>query len=123
MSIMSYDEVKSGFSSSRYAACRNMFMILNNGHNNIMSESSDQAFAYEAWEGAYTEPVEDLMLELVTLIFMAGRGSQKTVDYHKEKISKILSINNLDDMLENVTEDDKGDILYDLKLLGFLYKS
>lgn len=88
-----------------------------------MSESSDQAFAYEAWEGAYTEPVEDLMLELVTLIFMAGRGSQKTVDYHKEKISKILSINNLDDMLENVTEDDKGDILYDLKLLGFLYKS
>ncbi|MCS3430446.1 hypothetical protein [Klebsiella sp. BIGb0407] len=117
---MSYDEARSGFSYSSYSYCRHVIGNLKNDPQYVMPEGSDQTFAYEAWEGAYSEPVEDLMLELFTLIFMAGRGSQKTVNYHKEKISKILSINNLSNMLENVTEDDKTDILSDLQLLELI---
>ena len=117
---MSYYEIRSDFADASYSACRNVATILNKNPNYIMPEGSDQAFAYEACEGSYSEPVEDLMLELVTLIFMAGRGSPVTVNYHKDKISKILSINNLDNMLENVMEDDKTYILYDLELLGFI---
>lgn len=60
------------------------------------------------------------MLELVTLIFMAGRCSDQTVKFHTDIILKILSENDLFEMLKDVTEDDKNEILNDLRLLGFI---
>ncbi|WBL74111.1 Imm2 family immunity protein [Serratia liquefaciens] len=122
MNVMSYDEIRSSFAYSSYAYCRNFLNLRKNGDNHSVCDTSDQAFAYESLEGSFVEPIECLMLELVTLIFMAGRCSDITEKFHKDIILKILSKNELSEMLKNVTEDDKNEILNDLRLLGLITK-
>lgn len=122
MSVMSYDEIRSSFAYSSYAYCRNILNLLKRGGNHSVCATSDQAFAYESLEGSFEKPIECLMLELVTLIFMAGRCSDKTVKFHTDIILKILSENDLFEMLKDVTEDDKNEILNDLRLLGLIDK-
>ncbi|TQI83131.1 immunity protein Imm2 of predicted polymorphic toxin system [Serratia marcescens] len=120
MSVMNYDEIRNSFAHSSYVYCREIIDLLKDGDNHGVCDTSDQAFAYESLEGSFEEPIECLMLELVTLIFMAGRCSDKTVKFHTDIILKILSENDLFEMLKDVTEDEKNEILNDLRLLGFI---
>lgn len=122
MNVMSYDEIRSSFAYSSYVYCREIIDLLKDGDSHGICDTSDQAFAYESLEGSFVEPIECLMLELVTLIFMAGRCSDITEKFHKDIILKILSTNNLSEMLKNVTEDDKNEIVNDLRLLGLIDK-
>ncbi|MDX6916967.1 hypothetical protein R9X49_17805 [Pectobacterium carotovorum] len=123
MSTQAYDEIKSNFAHACYAYCRNMVSHSIEGNIEMDMNFPEQGFAYEALEGSFSEPIEDLMLEIITIIFMGGRCMPKTEHYHKEKVLDILSKNNLKEMTKCLSENDKKELLYDMKILGLVEKT
>ncbi|MEQ9877663.1 hypothetical protein ABRP92_06685 [Pectobacterium aroidearum] len=122
MSIQEYDDIKNNFAHACYAYCRNMVNHSTEGNNDSDMNFPEQGFAYDALEGSFSEPIENLMLEVITIIFMGGRCTPKTESYHKEKVLDILQENNLEEMVKNLSEDDKKALLYDMQILGLVEK-
>ncbi|MGQ8708491.1 Imm2 family immunity protein [Serratia sp. TSA_198.1] len=120
MEIMTYDEIKNSFGGACYSYCQNKTMVARKHGMGWGENESEQAFAYEALENSFSSPVEGLMLEVITLIMMAGRGTQQADKYHRDIIADILSKNTLDDIIQHVDEDEKKELLYDMSILGVI---
>lgn len=74
-------------------------------------------YAYEQFEYAFSRPIENLMLEVLTLVLDAGRGSKLFEIERRAKISQILKENSLSEMLCELPNDERRQFEGDLALL------
>ncbi|MCL6325970.1 Imm2 family immunity protein [Pectobacterium polaris] len=118
----SYDEIKNIFFNACYSYCQNKNLLSKENGKTWSENESEHAFAYDALEGSFDSSTEDLMLEVITLISDAGREPEQTKKYHKDIISTILSKHSLNELLDDVTDDDRKNLLYDMSLLGLIDK-
>ena len=116
----SYDEVKSIFFNACYSYCRNKNLVSKGKIITWSDYESEHGFAYDALTDSFGSPVEDLMLEVITLVADAGRAPEQTEKYHKNIISNMLLQHSLTELLSHVSEEDRKDISYDMSLLGFI---
>lgn len=84
---------------------------------------SELGYAYEQDECAYSFPIEELMLEVATLILDGGRSfeSELWMNYHRSKIKAILQKNDLQAMLAQLPQPERDYFESDLKLLEPLH--
>jgi hypothetical protein len=77
------------------------------------------AWAYEQVECAYSFPIEELMLEVASMILDGGRSfeSEQWMNYHRAKIQAILQKNDLQAMLAELPQPERDYFESDLKLL------
>ncbi|TAI84397.1 Imm2 family immunity protein [Pectobacterium versatile] len=99
-----------------------MIFVKNKGKEIENIYFQEIGYAYDQAEGSYDFPIENLMLEVLSLIMIAGRGPEKSAKYHREIIEKILAEHPLEQLLEEITEEEKSDLLYDMSLLGLVDK-
>ncbi|MCE9733159.1 hypothetical protein [Pectobacterium sp. IFB5596] len=117
-----YKEIKESFLIKYYDCCRNMIFVKNKGKEIENIYFQEIGYAYYQAEGSYYLPIENLMLEVLSLIMIAGRGPEITERYHREMIEKILVEHPLEQLLEEITEEEKSYLLYDMSLLGLIDK-
>ncbi|MEQ9852245.1 MULTISPECIES: Imm2 family immunity protein [Pectobacterium] len=117
-----YKEIKESFLIKYYDCCRNMIFVKNKGKEIENIYFQEIGYAYDQAEGSYYLPIENLMLEVLSLIMIAGRGPEKAEKYHREMIEKILVEHPLEQLLEEIAEEEKSDLLYDMSLLGLIDK-
>ncbi|MEI7343083.1 hypothetical protein WCT87_16590 [Pectobacterium brasiliense] len=122
MERIDYKEIKESFLIKYYDCCRNMIFVKNKGKEIENIYFQEIGYAYDQAEGSYYLPIENLMLEVLSLIMIAGRGPEITERYHREMIEKILVEHPLEPLLEEITEEEKSDLLYDMSLLGLVDK-
>ncbi|WJM80255.1 hypothetical protein [Pectobacterium brasiliense] len=122
MKRIDYKEIKESFLIKYYDCCRNMIFVKNKGKEIENIYFQEIGYAYAQAEGSYYLPIEHLMLEVLSLIMIAGRGPEITERYHREMIEKILVEHPLEQLLEKITEEEKSDLLYDISLLGLVDK-
>lgn len=67
-------------------------------------------------------PIEKLMFEVFTLILRAGRGPKKAENITRDAITLIISETPLNILIEDISDDEKRNLLYDMELLGLLDK-
>ena len=84
------------------------------------TNESEIGYAHEQCENIFRLPIEELMLEVLTLILRAGRGPKQAEPYHRAKIAMILERNDLSEMLKNLPIDELREFEHDLKLLNLL---
>lgn len=119
---MKYNEIRDGFLECYYLYCRHKIHSFNMTGSLWVENESERGYAYEQSEYSHDSAIESLMLEVLSLIMIAGRGPKKTGKYHMDMIEKILAAHPLDKLLEEITEKEKSDLLYDMSLLGLLDK-
>ncbi|MEQ9944451.1 hypothetical protein ABRP58_20665 [Pectobacterium aroidearum] len=122
MERIDYKEIKESFLIKYYDCCRNMIFVKNKGKEIENIYFQEIGYAYDQAEGSYYLPIENLMLEVLSLIMIAGRGPEITERYHREMIEKILVEHPLEQLLEEITEEEKSDLLYDMSLLRLVDK-
>ncbi|MFC5476373.1 hypothetical protein [Paraherbaspirillum soli] len=99
-----------------YTYCRSKI----HHHSEWSKNEHEIAYAYEQQEFAYFNPTEQIMLEVLFLIFNAGRGPETVDPYHRGKIAKILEAHDLNEMLVALPEDERLEFKSDLQLLKIL---
>lgn len=60
------------------------------------------------------------MLAVINLILMAARGPEHVEAYHQKEINQILSAHPLEELLKELGEEERKDLLYDMKLLKLI---
>lgn len=118
---INYSEIRSGFMSYFYVYRRdNIKDSLQNKDPIAVKQSTEVGYAYYRWEDAYDLPIEMLMRDVFTLIMLAGCTPGIVEQNLRKGIHEILSKNSLDELLLDVSEEEKSDLLYDMELLGLL---
>lgn len=115
-----YKEIKSSFLDGCYTYCQHKINNINLHGSIWTNNESEQAYAYELFDNAYDLPIENLMLEVVTLVLMAGRGPEQAENYHRDRIAGILSENKLDELIADISEEERKDLIYDMSLLKLI---
>lgn len=105
-----------------YTYCRSKVHTKNlgKGGGNWSPHEHEIGYAYEQNEDAFQQPIERLMLEVLTLVLNAGRGPETVGPYHHAKIAAILEKNNLNEMLNGLPDEERREFEHDLKLLKLL---
>ncbi len=80
--------------------------------------ASDVYDGYAGGGDSFDSPLEYLMLEVVCFVLSCWYPAQS--EYHKDKICRSLSENNLEGMLEGVPEEEVDAFRHDLSVLGFI---
>lgn len=119
---VSYNDIKDSFLRCYYTLCKSKIDDMNRGRDGWDNDESERGYAYYQYENAYDLPIENLMLEVFTLIMMAGRGPAHVEKNFRRSIKEILSKNSLDELLNDIDEEEKADLLYDMSLLGLIDK-
>jgi hypothetical protein len=115
-----YQEIKSSFLESCYNCCRHKLKDINRGGSGWAEGEHEIGYAYYQFENAYELPIEKLMLEVVTLILWAGRCPERSERLHRIEINGILSKNDINEMVAHLEEEERKDLLYDMKLLKLI---
>ncbi|MGP9434756.1 hypothetical protein ACT3RR_04915 [Ewingella sp. AOP8-B2-18] len=115
-----YQEIKLSFLESCYSCCRHKLKDINRGGLGWGKGEHEIGYAYYQFETAYELPVEKLMLEVVTLILWAGRCPEQSEMLHRKEIKQILSTHSLDELTKNLSEEEREDIFFDMKLLKLI---
>ncbi|MEQ9877664.1 hypothetical protein ABRP92_06690 [Pectobacterium aroidearum] len=63
------------------------------------------------------------MLNVFKLILIAGRETENVEDSIRKSITTILAENSLEELIKDIGEDEKKDLLYDMQLLGLIEKN
>ncbi|CAI1014088.1 hypothetical protein [Serratia proteamaculans] len=120
---MNYNEIRSGFMSCFYIYRRDNIKDSQNSKDpTAIKQSTEVGYAYYQWEDAYDLPIEMLMRDVFTLIMLAGCTSGIVEQNLRNGIYEILSKSPLDQLLLDVSDDEKSDLLYDMELLGLIEK-
>ncbi len=113
---MPYKLLRWGFLDFCYVVCRRAIRE-NYGKNWHWANEYTQAHH----EGnTFSFPIEELMIEVLTLIMLGGRGSDDAVKYHRANIAELLSKNNLQDLLLQLPDEERQEFEYDLRLLKII---
>ena len=102
-----------------YSYCRTKLHLRNLGTKEWEWSVSEHevGYAYEQCEYCFDRPIEQLMLEVLTLILNAGRGPITVDSYHRRKIAAVLEKNDLHKMLHTLPAEERSEFEHDLKLL------
>ncbi|WP_224718353.1 hypothetical protein [Pectobacterium versatile] len=74
---VNYEEIKNSLLRYYYIYCRNKIESFNRRDEKWAEHESEIGYAYYQFENAYELDIENLMLDVVTLVLMAGRGLQQ----------------------------------------------
>ncbi|MGX2951662.1 hypothetical protein ACWIUA_12320, partial [Ursidibacter sp. B-7004-1] len=80
------------------------------------ANESEWGGALYSFENSFNTPIENLMLYVIYIILRAGRnpyGHKITL----QDIDKILSENDIDELVSVLGEEEKKEFLYDLNLV------
>ncbi|AVX36789.1 hypothetical protein ACSMDF_17170 [Yersinia enterocolitica] len=112
-----YQEIRSSFLECYYYCCRNILDNVGRGGDGWAEGEHEIGYAYYQFENAYELPIENLMLNVLNLILGAGRFGDTFDSFYRREISEILSKHSLDDLMADIDEEERKDLLYDMKLL------
>ncbi|WP_206194077.1 hypothetical protein [Serratia microhaemolytica] len=115
-----YYEIRSSFLECCYEGCRVKLNNIARGSSGLPKSDDGMGYASYQYEGVYQLPVERLMLEVVHLILMAARGPENVEAYHRNEINKIFSEHPLDELIQDIGEEERKELLRDMKLLKLL---
>ncbi|MGI4848928.1 MAG: hypothetical protein ACRYGK_12430 [Janthinobacterium lividum] len=110
-----YQEMRSWLLNCYYNYCRSKLI----GQRDWVAEESETAYAYDQFSNAFDSPLENLMLEVLSLILDGGRFPQFGI-YHRTKIAEILRFSNLNDLLADVHAVEAEEFLQDMKILQLI---
>lgn len=117
---ISYDEIRDSFLRYYYIYCRNKLDSFNRRGEGWAERESEIGYAYYQFENAYDLPIENLMLNVLTLVLMATRGPEQAEKSLREDIKDILSKHKLDELIADISEEEKQDLIYDMSLLKLI---
>lgn len=118
--LISYDEIRRYFLDCFYENRRQLIKHSQNQTLPPVDQLKEVSYAYYQWENAYDLPVEKLMLDVLALIMLAGCDAAVFVDYLQKNILDILDRYTLDELLQEIDEDSKSELVYDLIFLGMI---
>lgn len=108
-----YSTIKAWFLDCVFDTC------LNNWNDETWPYSSIIAFTYEEYSASYNSVIENLMLNVVTLI-MTGGWDLEQASYYKKLIKNILSQYTLEELLKDIPKEEFDEFIHDLKKLNLL---
>jgi|GEM_PF-649548 len=108
-----YGEIRAWFLNCYYVYCQDKIAA----GRGWAERELEINWAYNEFDNAFQLPIENLMVEALTLILEGGRLPD-TEAYHRNRIANILEQNNLEDMMREISEDEAHELRYDLKILG-----
>lgn len=115
-----YEEIKISLLELYYVYCRRKVHYASRNGEVWHKDESEIGFAYGEFCDSYDLPIENIMLEVVALILIAGRGPEQAQKYHYNKIAEILSSHSLEALLKDIDEDERNKLLRDMKLLKLI---
>ncbi|CFR07691.1 Uncharacterised protein [Yersinia frederiksenii] len=118
-----YQEIRMSLLELYYIYCQQKFGSIGSNSSDMdtwLKDESEIGYAYEEFCESYDLPIENIMLEVLSLILRAGRGPEKAEQYHYNRIAEILSKHSLDDLMTDIDEEERKDLLYDMKLLKLI---
>jgi hypothetical protein len=83
-------------------------------------DEHELGYAYEQCMDSYGLPIEQLMLEVLTMILNAGREPMTVESYHRAKINAILENHDLQEMLNTLSGEERSEFERDLRLLNLM---
>ncbi|WNJ81256.1 hypothetical protein RJE46_08525 [Cedecea neteri] len=116
----SFQEIKTSLLELYYVYCQQKFDFTGGGASIWLKDESEIGYAYGEFCDSYDLPIEKIMLEVLSLILRAGRGPDKAEQHHYSRIAEILSEHSLDDLMADIDEEERKDLLYDMKLLKLI---
>lgn len=109
-----YEELKRSFLFAGFSACVSKF---HNGKVDSWGDNeSEWGYASYHFEGCFSLPIEQLMLNVIEIITEAGR-SVTTHEICLQEINDILSKYTPDELFADLDDEEKEDFLYDLELV------
>lgn len=117
---INYYEIKRDFLDCCYAGCRAMLSDFITGSPQWPEDTDERGYASYQYEGVYQLPIEQLMLAVINLILMAARGPEYVEIFHRKEIQKILSAHPINELLQELGEEEREELLYDMKLLKLI---
>ncbi|WP_225086415.1 hypothetical protein U1R68_00320 [Pectobacterium colocasium] len=119
---MTYKELRDMFLSCFYDCCRNKLQLyIKTGEKNDY-DGEEIGYASYQFENTPFIPIEKLMLNVFKLILIAGRETENVEDSIRKSITTILAENSLEELIKDIGEDEKKDLLYDMQLLRLIEK-
>lgn len=115
-----YYEIKKDFLECCYDGCRQKLKNIARGTSGVPKEEDGIGYASYQYEGVYQLPIEQLMLAVINLILMAARGPEHVEMYHRKEIKQILSAHPLDELIKELGEEEREDLLCDMKALQLI---
>jgi hypothetical protein len=111
---VTYNEIRAWFLNSYYSYCKAKLR-----HKSPWAEGeSEVGYAYGELENSFDLPVEKLMLEVLALVFSAGRSSEEVEKYHLRAISGLLEEIERSSVFRELPSDEAAELIDDLKVLG-----
>ena len=120
---MTYGEIREMILECFYDCCRNILDINQKTGEKSSYDGLEIGYASYQYECTPFSPIEKLMFEVFTLILRAGRGPKKAEDITRKSINLILKETPLNILIEDLSDDEKRNLLYDMELLGLLEES
>lgn len=115
-----YQEIKMSLLELYYIYCQQKIGSNSRDMDTWLKDESEIGYAYGEFCESYDLPIENIMLDVLSLILRAGRGPEKAEQYHYNRIAEILSKHNLDELMTDIDEEERKDLLYDMKLLKLI---
>lgn len=109
-----YETLKLWFLKSAYYACQNKFEF--GKISKWLPNESEWGYASYQFENSFDLPVENLMLSVIEIICNAGRH-EPTHKICMENIQRIISENNLNDLLSDLDIEEKEEFMADFNLV------
>ncbi|AKL42746.1 TPA: hypothetical protein I8438_000048 [Serratia marcescens] len=119
---MTYGEIRKMTLECFYDCCRNILDINKKTGERTSYDGLEIGYAIYQCENTPFSPIEKLMFEVFTLILRAGRGPKKAENITRDAITLIISETPLNILIEDISDDEKRNLLYDMELLGLLDK-
>ena len=110
-----YAEMRSWLLNLYYVFCHGMIA------SNTVWEPDlvEIGYAYNEVDGVFERPIEQLMLEVLTLVLLGGRPVV-SVPYHTRRIAEIVAAHPLDELLHDQPEEELHELRSDLRLLKLI---
>lgn len=109
-----YSEIKMWLLESFFISCRDR-----RGNKDGWTHESIVADTYDGYTSSFDYPIEYLMLEVVALILVGGWYPAQ-IEFHQNEITKLLTENNLDDLLSSIPSDEAEELKHDMKILELI---
>lgn len=115
-----YQQIKASLLELYYVYCQQKVHYASRNGEVWHKDESEIGFAYGEFCDSYDLPIENIMLEVSALILRAGRGLKQAEEYHYNKIAEILASHSLEALLNDIGEEERSGLLYDMKLLKLI---
>lgn len=114
MSRVNYKTLKQWFFDDAYLWCQRKFE--SGKITKWNKDFSEWGGALDSFDGNFDLPIENLMLSVIYIILNGARHTYSHTLVMND-IDKILSDNNLDDLISVLEEEERQEFLYDLNLV------